>query len=150
MLPLIRFQLTAVPGGAWPSTSPGPTGPSVVIHPWRDQLFILQHFQHSVRYVAQRGEAQAESTAWFAPHTTEQEGATLTAHGHSVAQSETASEQGRTERQQGKVTHCLSNCYWSLARTAEAPLEHNFRYPRIRELTLDNDAIALGGCSRTF
>jgi hypothetical protein len=34
--------------------------------------------------------------------------------------------------------------YWSLARTAEAPLEHNFRYPRIRELTLDNDAIALG------
>jgi hypothetical protein len=35
-------------------------------------------------------------------------------------------------------------CYWSLARTAEAPLEHNFRYPRIRELTVDNDAIALG------
>jgi hypothetical protein len=33
---------------------------------------------------------------------------------------------------------------------AEAPLEHNFRYPRIRELTLDNDGIALGGCSRTF
>ena len=28
---------------------------------------------------------------------------------------------------------------------AEAPLEHNFRYPRIRELTVDNDAIALGG-----
>ena len=32
---------------------------------------------------------------------------------------------------------------------AEAPLEHNFRYPRIRELTVDNDAIALGA-PRTF
>ena len=40
--------------------------------------------------------------------------------------------------------------YWSLARTAEAPLEHNFRYPRIRELTVDNDAIALGHRARTF
>ena len=27
---------------------------------------------------------------------------------------------------------------------AEAPLDHNFRSPRIRELLLDNDAIALG------
>ena len=35
--------------------------------------------------------------------------------------------------------------YRSLALHAEAPLDHNFRYPRIRELTLDNDAIALGG-----
>ena len=33
---------------------------------------------------------------------------------------------------------------------AEAPLEHNFRYPRIRELTIYNDAIALGGRPRTF
>ena len=33
---------------------------------------------------------------------------------------------------------------------AEAPLEHNFRYPRIRELTVDNDAIALGHRARTF
>jgi len=33
---------------------------------------------------------------------------------------------------------------------AEAPLEHNFRYPRIRELTLDNDGIALGHRARTF
>ena len=40
--------------------------------------------------------------------------------------------------------------YWSLARTAEAPLEHNFRYPRIRELTVDNDAIALGGQGALF
>ena len=29
---------------------------------------------------------------------------------------------------------------------AEAPLEHNFRYPRIREHSVDNDGIALGGC----
>ena len=42
------------------------------------------------------------------------------------------------------------SCYWSLALPAEAPLEHNFRYPRIRELTLDNDAIALGAGPRTF
>jgi hypothetical protein len=41
-------------------------------------------------------------------------------------------------------------CYWSLARTAEAPLEHNFRYSRIRELTVDNDAIALGGQGALF
>ena len=34
-------------------------------------------------------------------------------------------------------------CYWSLALPAEAPLEHNFRSPRIRELLLDNDGIAL-------
>ena len=40
--------------------------------------------------------------------------------------------------------------YWSLALPAEAPLEHNFRYPRIRELTVDNDAIALGHRARTF
>ena len=40
---------------------------------------------------------------------------------------------------------CAYSCYWSLALPAEAPLEHNFRYPRIRELTVDNDAIALGG-----
>ena len=40
--------------------------------------------------------------------------------------------------------------YRSLALPGEAPLDHNFRYPRVRELTLDNDAIALGGCSRTF
>ena len=29
-------------------------------------------------------------------------------------------------------------------------IEHNFRYPRIRELTVDNDAIALGSRRRTF
>ena len=34
--------------------------------------------------------------------------------------------------------------YWSLARTAEAPLEHNFRYPRIRELMYMGGALALG------
>ena len=34
---------------------------------------------------------------------------------------------------------------WSLARTAEAPLEHNFRYPRIRELMYMGGALALGG-----
>ena len=36
------------------------------------------------------------------------------------------------------------------AATAEAPLEHNFRYPRIRELTLDNDGIALGAEGLSF
>ena len=33
------------------------------------------------------------------------------------------------------------------ALVAEAPLEHNFRYPRIREHSVDNDGIALGGLS---
>ena len=46
--------------------------------------------------------------------------------------------------------HVVQHSYWSLARTAERPLEHNFRYPRIRELTLDNDGIALGHRARTF
>ena len=36
------------------------------------------------------------------------------------------------------------HCYWSLALPAEAPLEHNFRYPRIRELSVMGGAIALG------
>ena len=40
--------------------------------------------------------------------------------------------------------------YWSLARTAEAPLEHNFRYPRIRELMYMGGALALGAGPRTF
>ena len=33
---------------------------------------------------------------------------------------------------------------------AEAPLEHNFRYPRIREHLYMGGAIALGRCARTF
>ena len=40
--------------------------------------------------------------------------------------------------------------YWSLALPAEAPLEHNFRYPRIRELSVMGGAIALGHRARTF
>ena len=41
-------------------------------------------------------------------------------------------------------------CYRSLALPAEAPLDHNFRYPRIREHSVDNDGIALGGRSFSF
>jgi hypothetical protein len=33
---------------------------------------------------------------------------------------------------------------------AEAPLEHNFRYPRIREHSVMGGAIALGGHSFSF
>ena len=40
--------------------------------------------------------------------------------------------------------------YWSLALPAKAPLEHNFRYPRIREHLYMGGAIALGGRPRTF
>ena len=54
----------------------------------------------------------------------------------------------RTESLSGSVRaiplllqHC---CYWSLARTAERVGEHNFRYPRIRELTYMRGALALG------
>ena len=42
------------------------------------------------------------------------------------------------------------NSYWSLALPAEAPLEHNFRYPRIRELSVMGGAIALGGQGALF
>ena len=41
-------------------------------------------------------------------------------------------------------------CYWSLARTAERVGEHNFRYPRIRELIIVRGGIALGAGPRTF
>ena len=44
---------------------------------------------------------------------------------------------------------------WSLlllvaSLPAEAPLEHNFRYPRIREHSVMGGAIALGGHSFSF
>ena len=41
-------------------------------------------------------------------------------------------------------------CYRSLVYPGMAPLEHNFRYPRIREHLYMGGAIALGGRPRTF
>ena len=79
-----------------------------------------------------------EPTSWLPSRWSRRRGVQQTSmHGQGsgmiVAVGITASACGRT------------SSYWSLARTAERVGEHNFRYPRIRELTLDNDGIALGG-----